>query len=242
MKSLVEIFGTEVSTWLLFQCLGALCLSLGSTFLYQHHHGTWAIRPDIGIWLLLGSLYGGRIAYVLQSGNSLREALNPLSVGYLSSGSVIAIILVLLLYAWIRKIPKIRMMDALAPFAALAESLGHIGCFFAGCCYGVIHVLIDLPVQLVNAGFSFVFFILLLTVALKMKVRGGVIFLLFIAAHGGQRFVVQFFRDDDAALIMGLRIPQVTSLILFLLAMICLGSVWFSRDRRLDRQRRKEKC
>ena len=240
MKPMVDIFGTEVSTWLLFQCLGVLSISLGSTFLYHYRQGSWKIYPDIGIGLLLGSLYGGRIAYVLESGNNLREALNPLKTGYLSSGSAVAVILVLFLYARVRKMPIRAMLDAMAPFAALAESLGHVGCFFAGCCYGAIPILGSVPLQLVNAVFSLVFFMLLLPVALKLKVRDGLVFLLFLALHGGQRFTLQFFRHDDAVLVMGLRMPQITSLILCLVALMCLGSVWFSRNRRLDRQRRKE--
>lgn len=240
MKPMVEILGTEVSTWLLFQCSGVLSVSLGSTFLYYYRRGAWKIYPDIGIWLLLGSLYGGRIAYVFQSGSNIREALNPLKVGYLSSGSAVAIILVLFLYAQIRKMPIRAMLDAMAPFAALAESLGHVGCFFAGCCYGAIPILGGVPLQLVNAVFSLVFFMLLLPVALKLKVRDGLVFLLFLALHGGQRFILQFFRHDDAVLVMGLRMPQITSLILCLVALICLGSIWLLRNRRFHRQRRKE--
>ena len=240
MKPMVEIFGTEVSTWLLFQCSGVLSVSLGSTFLYYYRRGAWKIYPDIGIWLLLGSLYGGRIAYVFQSGSNIREALNPLKVGYLSSGSAVAIILVLFLYAQIRKMPIRAMLDAMAPFAALAESLGHVGCFFAGCCYGTIPILGGVPLQLVNAVVSLVFFMLLLPLALKLKAQDGFIALLFLALHGGQRFTLQFFRNDDAMLIMGLRMPQITSLSLCLVALICLGSVWFLRNRRFHRQRRKE--
>ena len=45
--------------------------------------------------------------------------------------------LVLILLARRRRIPVLRLFDAIAPGLALGYAIGRIGCFLNGCCFGV---------------------------------------------------------------------------------------------------------
>ena len=265
MLPVINLWGNYVSTWLICVCLGVVFVSLGATGLYRYLFSEWKIMPDLGIWLLLGFLFGARIGHVLMSGDDLRMALNPVKSGYLSTGGVVGGIIVLALYSRIRKISLGRMLDSLSPFAALAESIGHIGCFLAGCCYGkvsslpiAIHFPFDSrayhgqitqglltqgapeslavhPVQIYNAVLSFALFFLLLRILFTRK-QVGLTALTFLFFHGLQRFLVQFLRGDNTAMLgdTGLRIPQLSAAVICLIS--GLGLWYLLRNRRNCRQ------
>lgn len=90
---------------------------------------------------------------------------------------------------------------------ASAHALGRIGCFFAGCCYGVptesfIGVQFPgehfkrLPVQLFESAFLFVLFGVILFLNLKKKdFRFGMP--VYMIGYGIWRYFIEFLRDDD---------------------------------------------
>ena len=239
---MAHIVGYAVSLWMVFQIAGAVALGIGATWLSHYRHGDWRVQPDIGAWVFLSALAGARIAYVLQNGRPLREALNLFTVGYVASGGIVAVLLVTILYAQFRGAGFVRLLDSLAPFAALNEMFGHVGCFMAGCCFGTVtnsfpgvtfpfeshayyfhlrqgwiepDAITSLPihpVQLYNAAISLLLYALLLSIALRNP-RPGVLVLLFLFCHGLQRFVIQFFRGNHVPYVLGLRLPQFTALI-----------------------------
>jgi phosphatidylglycerol:prolipoprotein diacylglycerol transferase len=143
------------------------------------------------LWIMLCALLGTRIFYVLIE---LPEfAADPVRILYIWEGGMVFYggliggILAALFLARRWKIPVLRLLDNLAPGLALGQSLGRIGCFLAGCCYGISYqgwgavVFTDprslaprnlplFPSQLFEAGAM-----LLITVALLAcwKKRGG---------------------------------------------------------------------
>jgi phosphatidylglycerol:prolipoprotein diacylglycerol transferase len=66
--------------------------------------------PDVPIWDLRGAYTSWGAAF-----------------GFVSGG----------LYAWSRRLPALAIGDAAAPGLPLALAVGRIGCFLAGCCYGL---------------------------------------------------------------------------------------------------------
>jgi len=243
MCSMLQIGGTAISLWLVFQIIGAAALGVGATWFNRYRHGDWRVQPDVGLWVFLSMLAGARIAFVVQNGRPLHEAMNLFTVGYVASGGIPAVALVLFLYARFRGVGFVRLLDCLAPFAALNELFGHIGCFMGGCCFGTVtksslgvefpfdsrpyhfhlhegwiepDALVSLPihpVQLYNAAISLGVYVFLLSFALRNP-RRGALTLSFLFAHGLQRFIIQFFRGNHAAYVFGLRLPQFTALIL----------------------------
>lgn len=251
MQPYIYIYTYEISAWLFFLSLGVSLLAVGATILYYWKYREPGILPDIGIWLLLAMIFGSHTLFVLVEGQPYSEILRPLSPGFLSSGGIVTIAAVLILYARFYGIPLVRLFDTLAPFAPLAEATGHIGCLMAGCCFGavsalpwaiqypaeslpfqvqVVQGLIERsataslavhPLPLYNSILCLVSFAFLIAYSLKPR-KPGTVTLLFIIFHGFIRFGAQFLRGNTADTLLGLRIPQWTSLLLALTALAVL--------------------
>ncbi len=121
------------------------------------------------------------------------------------------------------RLSYLEMADATAPSIALAHGVGRIGCFLYGCCYGIEspHGLcfaresapfieqvssgkIDrtaerslpvLPTQLVESGYELALTAVLVLLVRK-KLRRGTAGLVYLAAYGPLRVIVERFRGD----------------------------------------------
>lgn len=131
-------------------------------------------------------------------------------------------------------LPLLSLCDALAPAGALAQGITRVGCFAAGCCFGrptgsILGVVIASPyadaaaprgVPLHPAQLYETVLDLLLAAALQRRLRErrepGTLFAEYVMGASAIRFVVQFFRDDDAgSLISGLAHSQFMAVALF---------------------------
>lgn len=260
MCSMLQIGGYSIALWLVFQIIGVISLGLGATWLNHRRYGDWRVQSDIGLWVFLAMLAGARFAFVLQNGRPLHEAMNLFTVGYVSTGGIPAILLVLVFYTRFRGVGFVRLLDSLAPFAALCEMFGHVGCFMAGCCFGTptnssigvafpfdslpyhFHLAQGLigptaltslpihPVQLYNAVISLGMYIILLSFSLRNP-RPCIVTLMFLFCHGLQRFTIQFFRGNHVPYILGLRLPQAAALILCLAVAVLTALVIYQNRR-----------
>jgi phosphatidylglycerol:prolipoprotein diacylglycerol transferase len=110
--------------------------------------------------------------------------------------------------------------DMVSPVIPLFHFFGRIGCFSAGCCFGVenrrgftftraiipeANHVSRLPVQLIEAGFNIGLFLLLFFLEKKVteeKPRGisaglrGKLLFLYLLIYSGFRFILEFFRGD----------------------------------------------
>lgn len=92
----------------------------------------------------------------------------------------------------------------------LFHTFGRIGCFLSGCCYGVeskigfiYHYSPDelangvrrFPIQLVEAAFNLMLFLLIYHLLKKQKYKGKLI-LLYLLIYSIIRFILEFFRGD----------------------------------------------
>lgn len=115
--------------------------------------------------------------------------------------------LLLLPFAKLFKIEPGRFFDFFAPSYAISFPLGHIGCAFAGCCYGypcdwgiynpVLHKLL-FPVQFVECLISLLIFFYLLYHARRHNYESkGKVLALFILLTGLGRVITEFLRDVE---------------------------------------------
>ena len=103
------------------------------------------------------------------------------------------------------------MADVFSVLIPLFHTFGRIGCFFAGCCYGVkAHWGISgrvitadvkessrrIPIQLIEAFFVFCLFIVILWLFSKKIARGKLIYI-YLLIYAVLRFVLEFFRGDE---------------------------------------------
>ncbi len=144
-----------------------------------------------------------------------------LSIATLKSGGVFSGGLVLAIacswwYVRKEKIPFLSAADVFAPGIALGHSIGRLGCFAAGCCYGrETHVPWAVtfhdpfaaefsgtplnrplhPTQLYEFVAELINFALLYWLCKRKKFEGQVI-ALFMIIYGIERYIFEFFRDD----------------------------------------------
>ncbi|HXD01447.1 MAG TPA: prolipoprotein diacylglyceryl transferase [Verrucomicrobiae bacterium] len=97
---------------------------------------------DLGPWLILGGIAGGRILYVISYWNE-EFAAHPFPAvfriwegGLIFYGGLIGATLGAMFYLHWKKLPMWKMADVLAPSVALGSAFGRIGCLMHGCCFG----------------------------------------------------------------------------------------------------------
>ena len=134
-----------------------------------------------------------------------------LTEGFVVYGGIIFGILAALLYCKKKKLFFLQYLDCAAPSIALAQGFGRIGCFLAGCCYGMPtdspfsitftnsayapnHIPL-FPSQLVSSAFDFLHFAILCLLFQRNKKPGkiGAFYLIFYSIG---RFIIEFFRGD----------------------------------------------
>ena len=103
---------------------------------------------DLGLWLIVGSLIGARMWYVITfwreefAGKPFAEIFKIWHGGQIYYGGLIGGSLAFALYARLKKIPLWKGADIMAPSIALGYFFGRFGCLFNGCCFGRV---CDLP-------------------------------------------------------------------------------------------------
>lgn len=189
---------------------------------------------DLILTLLLSGVLGARLFYIL---NDLPFFIqNPLEIfkvwhgGLIVYGGVITALAVLLVYARKKKASFWNLGDMIAPFLALSQAFGRIGCFLNGCCWGIAsesciavqfpgHDHSVLPVQLFFSAFHIFLFLVLVNMFKRRRFQGQVFFAYFIFYSIG-RFLLQFFRGDLSDVWFVFDRPQVISLIVFLISLV----------------------
>lgn len=170
---------------------------------------------DLGLYILISALLGARIFHALQHPGSYSSFLDVLKVwegGLTYYGGFILAFVVSVLYLRWKKLSIAKVVDILGPSLILGMSIGRIGCFLAGCCFGKptslpwgvtfpegsfawmelgevpIH-----PTQLYSTVSLFSIFIILLILRRYMKFSGQ-LFLFSVLMYSIHRFLIDFLR------------------------------------------------
>ncbi len=176
---------------------------------------------DLCVWLIVSGLIGGRLLFVLLNLEYYRE--NPIDTlklwqgGLVWYGGLITALLAAVIFLSAKKMPILKTCDLMVPYVALGQSIGRIGCFLNGCCYGkeiapgLIH-----PTQLYESAAMFVVFLILR----KRTPANGRTLFLYLILYSSIRFAIEFLRGDNSAILMGLTISQLISIAIFTTAVI----------------------
>ena len=174
--------------------------------------------------------------------------------GFVVYGGVIAGIISAAIYCKRKGLPFLRYLDCAAPSIALAQGFGRIGCFLAGCCYGVPmkspisitftdsayapnHVPL-FPSQLVSSAFDFLHFGVL-CLLLRRNKKPGKIGAFYLVFYSIGRFIIEFFRGDlERGSVGTLSTSQFIS-VFVAIAGIALA-LWLGRKEKADKQEQKD--
>lgn len=117
-----------------------LCLAIGvSMYRAKKENLSTDVISDLVYCAVIGGLLGTRILYYITVFPQILE--NPSILwnfreGYAVYGGVIGGVLAGYVYCRWKKVSFLKYFDLVMPQVAMAQAIGRIGCFFAGCCYG----------------------------------------------------------------------------------------------------------
>lgn len=199
---------------------------------------------SITLWILIGGFAGSKLLYWLTRIQDIMKdpsILTNLSDGWVVYGGILGGIAAGWIYCHIKGLNFWEFFDLIIPEVALAQGFGRLGCFFAGCCYGIeVHDWYGLtfpegglapagiplfPTQLLSSLYDFILFFVLIALAKKKKFNGelGGWYLIFYSIG---RFIIEFFRGDMIrGGFMGLSTSQIISIFTFLagVAILVIG-------------------
>ncbi|MDD5422148.1 MAG: prolipoprotein diacylglyceryl transferase [Candidatus Omnitrophota bacterium] len=191
---------------------------------------------DLAILILVSGIIGARVFYILLNYKYYMadplEMLNLSKGGLVWYGGFIASLAALIVYIARKSLDFWAVADLLAPYLALAQSFGRIGCFLNGCCYGAItsaanpfaicfpaEVALRQPSQLYSALVLFLIFVVL-RLWQDTKHLTGEIFLAYCLLYSAKRFAMEFYRGDNPRIVFGLTISQGISVLIFALSLL----------------------
>ena len=177
---------------------------------------------NLGIYCALAGIVGAKLLMIVLDptvrGN-WREifSLSTLQAAGIFYGGFVAALATAFAYMWRNGLPALKTADAFAPGLALGHAIGRLGCFSAGCCWGVpthlpwavtftnprANELVGVPLgvplhptQLYESLGELIIFAALYLGFLRPH-RDGSIVSLYLVLYGLLRFGVEFVRFHD---------------------------------------------
>ncbi len=233
--------------------------ALGGWIWFQRRARGLGVDPDaafnLSFYTVLLGLLGAKLMLVVVEWRLYWE--NPrLLLGTLRSagvlmGGIVAGALTFLVYCRRHGLPTLALADAVAAPLTLGQAVGRLGCFFAGCCYGVrshgrlavifsdpraaaqtgipLHVPL-VPVQLYEMAGDLLLAGLLAWLWHRRLRPEGTVFWIYLLLYSTMRALLEFWRGDaQRGLYFG---GRVSTSQLFALAGVLLASGMLLRARR----------
>lgn len=250
MYPIINIFGFEVQTYSVLAAVGFILSALLAVKLGKLKNISAEKSLMATLVSAFGVFVGGYILFALtniksiinvisESGFSLAD-LMPYVSGMVFYGGLIGAVLALLIYTAVSKdIKRQDVFDVFAVTAPFFHIFGRVGCFLAGCCYGVesefgittflnnspAHYGVSrFPVALLEAFVNLLVFALLLCFFKRNKLGGKLIFV-YLLIYAPARFVLEFFRGDSVrGFVFGLSTSQFISILI--VALICIYTLF----------------
>lgn len=194
---------------------------------------------------IVSGFIGSRLGYVLLNFNSYQKDL--LKIFQFWKGGLIwqgAFIFGLLAILWFLKNDKENLgkwLDVIILGMLLGHSIGRVGCFLNGCCYGITTNVfwaikfsslgdnfLRHPTQLYESFGYLLIFLLFYYGSQKIKLKNGSLFFIGAALHSFARFIIEYFRYNKDFIYQGkiwyctLSHAQLTALIIITISLFIL--------------------
>lgn len=247
MLPIINIFGRDISLYSLLFFFGITVGTLFAVFHFSKY--TDLKKEDIFYSILFGTIglaVGAKLLYIItaipsiiksfQDAGFITTIQNVLQSGFVFYGGLIGGILGIFIYSKLFKISFKKLLLVIVPCIPLVHAFGRMGCFCAGCCYGMEyhgfgHVVFTntpyapnniplFPSQIVESICNLIiFFILILT---YKKFNGTYKTVgLYCVLYSIVRFTLEFFRGDTIrGFLLGLSTSQWISIFIFIIGLV----------------------
>lgn len=249
-------------------------------FIGRHIGPSMGLKKDDAfygmIYCAIGIIIGSKVMYfvskipdIIQNFDDVvalgREDIGELA-GYLFGGLVfygglIGAVIGVYRYCHHFRVSFKAFIDVYTPLIPLIHAFGRIGCFLAGCCYGmeyhgfgavqfptpdkfpmfendpILSAVPRLPIQLIEAGLNIIAFIVLWTIMKKRKNKPFQTLGFYLIYYTVARFILEFFRGDiERGYFGAVTTSQWISLLLLPLAILLIFGKW--QEKHLNTQDR----
>lgn len=228
MHPFIEFWGITIPTYGICCVIG---LALAMLLLLYTHKKRGLSRQDAyycAIFAIIGGFIGAKLMFlivelptIIENPSFLKSAILG---GFVFYGGLIGGVAGGAIYCKKYKLNMLEVTDAYAAPLTIAQAIGRVGCFFAGCCYGMesdspLAVTFPgngslLPTQLFESAFLLILTAVLLLILKKSK-RPGIVTAWYFILYSVWRFFIEFYRNDPRGSVGTLSTSQFISLILF---------------------------
>lgn len=255
----IEIFGRVIGTYAILAVMGILAAGTLAFFLSRRRGLVPEDAIILGLFSLIGTFLGGHLLYGITHIKQIIELFRRMETisataffrylgtyfgGMVYYGGLFGGLLSAYLWGRHKKMRLSDYADAFAVALPLFHVFGRIGCFLAGCCYGVecdfgfsyTHSLLEaangvsrFPVQLLEAFCNLLLFAALYLCFQKKKAQGKLM-AVYLCAYAVMRFFIEFLRGDE---VRGhLWILSTSQWISLVLLVVVPAVVWIQQKRR----------
>lgn len=148
MCPFIDVFGFDVGTYGICCIIGGALAILLALYNKQETGFTSLDIVEAAAFIIIGGVAGAKILYLIadfdtvayiitEYGITLKTVMGLLQGGFVFYGGFFGGFAMLLIYSKWQRIDTMLFITAIAPSIPLAHAFGRIGCFMAGCCYGV---------------------------------------------------------------------------------------------------------
>lgn len=189
---------------------------------------------NLAIYCALAGLAGAKLFMILfdfgeyWNGSRKLFSLETLQAAGVYQGGFLLALVTAALYIRHNRLPGLQTCDVFAPGIALGQAIGRIGCFSAGCCWGIechlpwavtfrnpeawnltgVPLAIPLhPTQLYESFADALIFVFLYRLIARPHTPGAILGW-YLALYSSARFVIEFYRFHEQGLHYGLSYTQ----------------------------------
>jgi len=214
---LFHIGKTTIYTYAVLIVIGTLVASLYTKWRAEKELGVLELSNHFFYLVFIAGFVGGKLFFYLEKPSYYLSnpelMLHNFSGGFVFYGSFITIMPVVIWYLKKHRIPILPMLDILAITTLIVHSIGRLGCFFGGCCYGKpTNSFIGMSFPKTNGAhvhpsqlYEITALLLIIVILFYLKKKqqfNGQLFLSYIVLYAIVRNFLELFRGDERGFII----------------------------------------
>lgn len=264
MYPILSLFGLQIGTYGIFCVLGGTFAILLAMYNTRYTKCNRFDLLEACMFTILGAIVGAKLLYLLVSVKEIhleiqengikRELIGSLlQGGFVFYGGLLGGLFCLFLYARKQEYTFQSYLIAIVPSVPLAHAFGRIGCFMAGCCYGIPfqspigiclpyaigdapHNIPLFPVQLLESGCNFLLAAILQIFMKRMQCRTKLIAIYFMI-YAVIRMITEQFRFDTArGFFLGISTSEWISIGIFLIGFLLWCRILYQNHKKIVMQ------
>ncbi len=245
MISYITIFGQIIPFYGILFFTGLLLAGFVGTLISKKRGLPKIEIVYSAVFMMIGGLAGSKLLFIIVSLPTIIEhrlsLMQLMQGGFVFYGGLIGGLLGLIAYVKIFKMEFFPFADVCAAVLPLGHAIGRLGCYTAGCCYGIPYDGVGavvytetlghtplgtplLPIQLIEAICLLLLWVVLMVLYHRIRAL-GLLTGIYVISYGILRFILEFFRGDLERGHLLLSTSQWISILIVICGIVLIGSI-----------------